>query len=283
MPDQSAKPLSYYGTAYNLSYQLDACEQAQAKVGLSGKRVLEVGGSLPRELVKDYYGASQWVCIEQEEYYQVFNAGVPGGKARAWGALSDVQDPAALGDYAVVLGSIEDLPPALYGAFDVVFSVAAFEHIHKFGLALEKMAAALTPDGRLFSFFAPIWSSFRGHHLPEITDSNGQVFSFKNDSLPPWIHLRMRPPQLYAWLLQQTDSQTAGQIVYYMYHSSLINRLFVEDYARYFAASPFTGDLSCEYEQHVPPDLQQKLESLHPGYKIFSPIGLQAVMRLRAP
>jgi cyclopropane fatty-acyl-phospholipid synthase-like methyltransferase len=41
------------------------------------------------------------------------------------------------------------------GAFDRIFSIASFEHVHTLGLALEKMHAALAPGGKLFTMFSP--------------------------------------------------------------------------------------------------------------------------------
>ena len=54
-------------------------------------------------------------------------------------------------DYEVLAGALEDLPNALYDHFDVVFSIAAFEHFLRLPAALEKMYRALRPGGRLFT------------------------------------------------------------------------------------------------------------------------------------
>ena len=55
-----------FGLTYHVPYAL----QGDALVGLRGKRILEVGGSLPRGFVLDELGAAQWVGIEEMEYWQ---------------------------------------------------------------------------------------------------------------------------------------------------------------------------------------------------------------------
>ncbi len=142
----------------------------------------------------------------------------------------------------MLAGRIEQLPAALHGQFDAVFSIATFEHIDRMPLALDAMHAALRPGGRLFALFAPIWSAHDGHHLHDVTDQRGRRFNKKRSPIPPWGHLLLTPPELHAHLLTRTDPAAAAEIVYEVYQAPSINRLFAEDYLRYFQASPFQVD-----------------------------------------
>jgi len=155
---------------YGLSYHVPYALQAEELVGLRGKRVLEVGGSLPEGFARDALGAAQWIAVEEMSY---------------WGALPSLSDgsrpaevpirrlvegtnPADLRTYEVLNGDVEDLPAGLEGHFDLVFSIAAFEHILRMSLAPDRMRAPLRSGGWLCTLFSPIWSAHDGHHLPMV-------------------------------------------------------------------------------------------------------------------
>ena len=129
--------------------------------------------------------------------------------------------------------------------------------------------------------FSPIWSSHDGHHIPTIIDSKGQKFVFnKNSPISPWEHLICTPSQLFQRLLKKTDNTAAEEIVYYTYHSPRLNRLFAEDYLRYFAISPFKACKIVETFRSPPPkELQAELERYHPGNKYFANNGFLAVLQ----
>jgi SAM-dependent methyltransferase len=270
--------LDALATRHELTYHHAYCRTAEAEVGFRGKRVLEVGGSLPRDYTIEGLGASQWVCIQEPGYFkEVRSQGFPDIDARAI-PMAALTDPEQLGDYRILLGRIEDLPACLHGRFDVVFSIAAFEHIHTLGRALELIAAALAPHGRLFTMFSPLWSAYDGHHLPQIVDKAGNTFDFSSSPIPPWGHLLMRPSTLYHHLLNHTDAATAADIIYYTYHSPHINRLFVEDYADYISKSPLQGTVVKTFRRPIPPDVQARLEALYPGRHHFDNNGLKMVL-----
>lgn len=202
---------------FNLSYHVSFAHICQELVGFAGKDVLEVGGSLPPEFVFNYLDVKSWSGIETPEYEESLQEA--GGLSHAGTILYDLKDIPKLGfkdrtleKYNFFLANIEDLPPEYYEKYDLIFSIATFEHIHKLPAALDKMFLALKPGGKLFSLFAPIWSSSNGHHLPKITDRSGQVFEFGNSPIPPWGHLLMRPPEL-CQLLPVDDEFLDGLIL----------------------------------------------------------------------
>jgi hypothetical protein len=269
---------------FDLSYHVNYALDADQVVGLRGKDVLEVGGSLPDGFVRDVLGARRWIGIEEQTYWSEITAsgGLHGTPPTA-AIPRRIADALAVDfeqGYGVFSGRIEELPAALHGRFDIVFSIAAFEHIHKLATTLDGIHLALKPGGRLFTIFAPIWSSARGHHLPRVRDQQGKVFEFNSSPIPLWGHLLMRPEEMFRFLLDHTDRATAAEMVYYVYHSSHINRLFTEDYVAYCHASSLKVE-RCEavFLAPPPPETQQRLEQLHPGRVHFANSGLRVVMR----
>jgi SAM-dependent methyltransferase len=269
---------------FDLSYHIPYCAHADKVVGLRGKRVLEVGGSLPAEFVRDYLKAARWTAIEELSYWrtvdQVENLANSPLQRRADAKLSAATPHLLERDYLLLEGAVEDAPDALDAQFDVAFSIACFEHVSRLPKALHRISRLLRPGGQLFTIFSPIWSAHDGHHLPEITDRSGRKFKFDRSPIPPWGHLLAGPSGLYEFLCKQTDAATAEEMVYYVYHAPHISRLFLEDYVNYFQQSPLevktcTGMFASE----IPAHMQSELERLHPGRTHFRFNGLLAVLQ----
>lgn len=264
---------------FGLAHHVEYAALADRLIGFKGKKVLEVGGSLPQRLVLDYFQAQQWTALEEMEYWAEtlstghvlgFPPAESGSKRRFSGAT-----PAGMQPYNLFHGRIEELPEALEGQFDMVFSIAAFEHISRLPAALEKMKRALKPGGKLFSLFAPIWSAHDGHHLPVIEDKAGNKWSFGNSPIPPWGHLLFRPAELLDYLCQKCDVETAREIVYFVYSSPHINRYFLDDYLEIVQRSGL-GVIQATpvFEVQVPDIVQQQLQLRYPGRKDFGHNGL---------
>jgi SAM-dependent methyltransferase len=275
-PIPSAEQIQTLREKYSLNYQVANVLTADVMVGLEGKRVLEVGGSLPEAFVFNELKVASWLALEEMDYYAVSGATSP-GKSNAI-PLSRLAKPPA--NYQLAHGQIEQFPSHLAESFDVVFSTSAFEHIADLATGLKRMHAALVPGGYLVSIFSPIWSSYNGHHLHSITDSQGKVFNYGKADIPPWAHLLMTPSEMRDHLRQLTDEATVQEIVFQIYKSSSINRLFCEDYISLVTASPFTVlKMDRTFESEVPPSVQETLERRYPGYRSFSNNGLRIVLR----
>jgi SAM-dependent methyltransferase len=263
-----------FGLHYHASYVVNADRMA----GFPGKRVLEVGGSLPAELVLGELGAASWLAIEETSYYDDAG-GLPAHLADA-PRLAEL--PTVLPPWQMARGAVENLPERLWGRFDLVFSVAAFEHIGRLPLALDRMYKALVPGGQLVSIFSPIWSAHNGHHLHGVTDRQGRTFTFADSSIPPWGHLLMTPPELYRHMCGLTDPEAAAEVVYQVYHAPCINRLFTEDYVEFLKTSGFRVlRLDTTYPRPVPTETQAALEARHPGRRHFGNNGL--LLHLQKP
>lgn len=269
-------PSPEFRARYGLAYQVELLEELDRRHPIAGNRVLEIGGSnLPREVVFDWLGASRWIAVDRidAEFHGQFwdihyaNQGVI--------PLSRHTDLSKLGDYALINGQAEEINPTFHGAFDLVVSITAFEHILRLDAVLEAAHAALVPGGRLLSFFFPIWSGPQGHHLREFRDKAGRVFSFVSSPIPPWGHLTKRPGEMRRLLLEHTDPESVDRMIYDIYHSPDLNRYFVEDYIFAMQSSPFTDiGLIPIGNYDIDPEIQASLERLHPGRRYFSNNGL---------
>lgn len=272
----SPEALKTYKDTFNLSGQLDMLLGIHASSPLTGKVVLEIGGSnIPRPFVFDVLKVKKWVSVDKVYSQNRTLWPLQYQDAQVIPIARDVQFD-ALSDYAILDGGIECMPHSFAGRFDAIVSIDAFEHVLKFATMLDRAYDALRPGGQLAAMFSPIWSSHIGHHLWGITDQSGRTFYIESSPIPAWGHLLMRPHQMYKYLLDHTDPQAADEIVCQVYHSANLNRLFVEDYETYLRSSLFENHSIQSFVPEVatPPEVQLELERLHPGRKQFSQIGI---------
>ncbi|MBL8644408.1 MAG: methyltransferase domain-containing protein [Rhodospirillaceae bacterium] len=259
-------------------YQAGFCADVEAKFGFAGKRVLEVGGALNRDFVLNDLRVKSWTAIQEASYWESIGRKID-DVATVDYASFDAADPKTLGPYQVITAPIERLPEKFYESFDLVVSIAAFTFIQRVGPALDKIYRALKPGGGFAMMAAQIWSSESGLFYHTVTDKMGRLFSSyglpgHTNPVAPWAHLLEQPPALYERLARHMDAEAAGNIVQELFFSRRINRLFAEDYARYFDISPFKrfGAMESNIAQRDLPDakLQKKLEALHPGRRDFN-------------
>jgi SAM-dependent methyltransferase len=269
---------------FKLSYHVNYAKICQDLVGFENLDVLEVGGSLPPEFVFNYLGAKSWTAIEAPSYAESLEQA--GGISHQGTIIPSIKNAKELkfknrqtDKYSLYLENIEDLPEEYFEQFDVIFSIATFEHIHKLPAALDKMFRSLRPGGKLFSMFSPIWSAHDGHHLPEISDRSGQQFNFGNSPIPPWGHLLMTRGEMAEYLHEKTDKETADKIVYFVYQSDHINRYFTEDYQDVIRNSPFQilrFDLT--FQTFISPEIEKQLQHIYPRQKHFSNNGISLIL-----
>ncbi len=275
-PAISLEQLKYYKDQFNLSGQLDLLLAIHSEVSLTGKVVLEIGGSnIPKPFVFDVLKVKKWVSVDQVYPHNRVFWPRQYEDAEVIPIAPDIELD-RLSDYTILNGSIEFLPLSFAGRIDAVVSIDAFEHVLKFATMLEQAYRALRPGGRLVAIYSPIWSSHIGHHLWGVTDKSGRTFYIESSPIPPWGHLLMGPPEMYRYLLGHTDADAANEIVHHVYHSENLNRLFAEDFEAFFRNSRFT---SCSIRSSVAdvvpsPEAQRELERLHPGRTQFSRIGV---------
>jgi SAM-dependent methyltransferase len=197
---------------------------ARSAVGLEGKSVLEVGGCTPpAEIAK--FRPARWDAANLD------------GKA----VESFNRQAASVG--LAGTAAIQDASQFDMGRkYDVVYSINAFEHIKPLPRAIDCMRNSLSPGGKLFSLFGPIWSGDVGHHLSVMTDV-GELH-FNDGVLAPWEHLTATPEQMHARLEKKYSKQAADRAVDFVYRFPDLNRVFEHEFLEIFTKSGLTPILT---------------------------------------
>ena len=276
----SEAQLQHFQTAFKLSYHLNYLQVCQQFVPLRGLDVLEVGGALPASLVIDHLGCNSWTAVEAPAYDHELGAANQFHR----NAQDQVHQQNHAASYTHLYLDIESIPEDHYGQYDLIFSIACFEHIHRLPQALRVMHRCLKPGGRLFTMHSPIWSAFDGHHLPIDRPARfGEAPNIQCPIFQPWEHLLLTRSQAYQALKARFDSSFAEEVIYYAYSSGHINRYFSEDYLLSFQESSFTVEQAqMSFLTHPPEDVQAKLQQRFPGYSQFANNGLFAVLANQA-
>lgn len=116
--------------------------------------------------------------------------------------------------------------------FDLVYSLATFEHVADLPGALGQIRRILRPGGLLVAVWSPIWNGFNGHHYGS-TISNPS----HHDIDLPWAHLIFSPQRLPAYLVaaEGFSSAEADRATDFIFHSSVLNHLGYSEYRQIFS------------------------------------------------
>lgn len=112
-------------------------------------------------------------------------------------------------------------------SFDVIYSLATFEHLPDFAAALSEFERVLRPGGRVIAKWSPIWNAFNGHHYGSTLSDPAH-----RDIDLPWAHLIFERESLAEYLCRGEgfSSQEADDAVSRIYESDWLNRLAVDQY-----------------------------------------------------
>jgi len=171
---------------------------------------LEIGGAFPASLVIDHLGCNSWTAVEAPSYDAEL------GEANQFHRnTTEKQRLLELGQrYRHYYCNAEDLGVDHLNQYDLIFSIACFEHINRLPLALEKMLQYLKPGGKLFTMHSPIWSAFDGHHLPiGIPDRFDTQLPQQSYIFGPWGHLLQSRSQTFSDIRSRFDSAFAEEVI----------------------------------------------------------------------
>ena len=211
-------------TLHNLNYQYRELILFHARTNLRGKSLLEIGGSLPNDLLFDHLGIESYINIESPDYIE----------AESGSAYSSLH-----GDHErrqTIFCNAEEIDKKVKSeSIDNIFSVACFEHIYDLPLALEACHSCSKRGGTLFSFFAPIYSRIdEGDHgvIPQHEKFPGK---------PIGLHLLtledQRKKLINAGIIDPKEIQHfLGKVNF----DRVPNRLLYEDYERICTESPYS-------------------------------------------
>ena len=197
-------------------YHIDFFQEHLADLPLAGKRVLEIGGGIGQVLrmLQDHEPAiDELVGINNIDYPAVD----VGRRARL--VKADV--------CAMAFAEHE---------FDLVFSLATFEHVHDLQRAVQQIHRVLRPGGLLIAKWSPIWNGFDGHHYGATVKVN-QIQAIEL----PWAHLIFDRTTLGAYLVdgEGFDRNQARQATEAIYESDWLNRQSLQAYRAAFAHPGF--------------------------------------------
>jgi SAM-dependent methyltransferase len=116
----------------------------------------------------------------------------------------------------------EDVRDLKIGDFDIILSQAAFEHILEPKDVLASMSEKLSPGGKIYIGFGPLWNAPWGdHHRTEVPFQT--VF--------PWAHLMFSEP----WIVKKLNKKYPEQPISSIAELGL-NRYSLKQYMEMFAS-----------------------------------------------
>jgi SAM-dependent methyltransferase len=232
----------------------DALEGARAARGFAGADVLEIGGAVPREIVRQL-GARSWVACD-------------------FGCDAVVEDGYEVHAIDAAALPFED------DRFDLVFSSCAFEHFADVPAVLAEARRVLRPGGALFAEYAPLFTTAHGHHLYALIGERQDLLSFEHPVLPRWGHLVLGRRQLRRFLELGWGPEAAGECDAWIFESDMANNLPEAGHRRAFWESGLAVErVATSSQGYQPsPSMQAELEVLHPDGSDFTVYGNQVVL-----
>ena len=273
----SEEQLNHFQQTFKLSYHLNYLQICQQFVTLRDLDVLEVGGALPASLVIDHLGCNSWTAVETPAYDEELGAANQFHRNRQ----DEEHQHKHATSYRHLYRDIEAIPEEHFGQYDLIFSIACFEHINRLPQALRVMHRCLKPGGLLFTMHSQIWSAFDGHHLPLKRPSRfGEPHNHHSPIFEPWEHLLLNRREAHDRLKRRFDSEFADEVIYYTYNSDHINRYFSEDYLMTFKESIFDCvEIQLTFPNQPSAELQAALQQANPGYQQFTNNGIFALLK----
>ena len=255
-------------------HHLDLLESIQRRFSLRGKNVVDVGGvNIPAELMRRL-GVRRFVCVDPVSKW---GYGCSDGKCfeKPVYKRKDFRE-AFEREFSFVLDEgIEEVGEELASTFDVAISIGAFEHVASLEQTLEALFRILKKDGHLFSYYDPIFSCAKGHHV--YINKN---YNFNNMPELDHMHLLYGPEEARRYLQGVERFEGLSEtIVQQAYFSDKINRFTLNDHLRALSGGPFNEYTILFYKvTPVPPQRWEELVRRH-GPMRYDVQGIQYVAR----
>lgn len=115
-------------------------------------------------------------------------------------------------------------------SFDVVISVATFEHIADLERVLSEIKRVLKPGGIFYTEYGPIWTGIIGHHCRNWIRE--EVLK-----IPAWGHLYMDKKEMHEYLVKDCTKEEADDICGMIYDDIWINRIGIKEMKSIFENS----------------------------------------------
>ena len=186
-----------------------------------GKKILEIGGAI--QYLFNWTKCKDWTSVEYKDYHL--------NQVHETNSNQNNEFP----NYRYTDSGWEQFYQRWKShsskKFDVIYSVAAFEHIDNLGACLDACHAMLKNDGLLYSYFSSIWSSPNGSHGFHPNELN---------VLGGHSHLMFDFTSLQTYLSTKGyDAISARNSAESLYRSPQINRYSVEQLGSIFSSTNF--------------------------------------------
>jgi len=214
---------------HGLHYQYRELIMCHARCNLRGKKLVEIGGSLPNDLLFEHLGVEAYTNIESPDYIEAESG-------RAYTQLHGEHERRN-----TIYCNAEAIDEHIEaGTADTIFSVACFEHIYDLPKTLAGCHTITKNNGSLYSYFAPIYSRIdQGDHGVIPTHE-------KFVEKPIGLHL-LSPNDQRKKLINAgiSDPHEIQDFLGNVNFNRIPNRLFYEDYEQFCTESPwFVVELS---------------------------------------
>jgi len=254
---------------FKLDYQLLQLFIFHTMCDLNGKMLLEIGGSLPEELVCGIFGVSNYINTESPDYIA----------ADGNESYSSKHSSKRESKKKTLFVNAEELSSELNNAnVERIFSVACFEHIYNLELALKQCYTITANNGLLYSFFSPIYSYLTdGHH--------GVIPNHNKFETTPWgLHL-LEPRDQRVFLEEKgiSNPNEIQQILGSINFNRIPNRLLYEDYARILTESDYyvinLDDVAPNYNIHkIHPNEVAAVRKSNPSINNLNTQGFRVIL-----
>lgn len=209
---------------------------------LRGASVAEIGGSVPIDWIEQC-GAAMWHAIDPH------------------------REPSVSGRRRVLRARAEQIPLPDAGV-DAVFSSNAFQFLD-IAATLAQVRRVLRPGGLLYAHFGPIWSAVDGHQLEYVRYGGRDLVFWRDTLLPPWAHLAYGREELAGLLATALPSDLVDLLIWHVFDSATVNRLFYEDYVTMALDSglllvELRASTHLDYELAPPAFDQRRLRDVRP-------------------
>ena len=279
----------YYKENFGLKdYHIRFYNRITSAFDFSNKTVLEIGGSnTPLQLAFEEMRVKKWICIDNPCDRKMQKHKNHYKDVKFFKYEDNVIDAMpSEHDYIVYKEFAEYMPENFFSRFDIVISLACFEHILNLALVLDRAYDVLKPGGVLLTDFGPIFSSKVGTHL-NISDEDRSFIVSQAKGYPPVLehsHLLMGYYELYSLLDKTYGEDIAFKYTLQIKHGEngfqTLNKLFYEDYL--FLVDQCKFDVKAIYpasRKEIDLEKMKALISMYPGYYRFdvNSIGIEAI------
>jgi len=251
---KSADDVKKYITDEFPDYHIDIIHSLHKEFNLSGKKILDVGGSnVSVEFMREL-GVKQFVCLDPVTKWSGFHSAkkLPTTKYGKVIYQKDMITQPLLDEYCFIIDiDIEDELDALNNYFDVIISISTFEHVTDIKKCMNTIYKYLHTGGVCHSQYEPIFSSPVGHHMYVNKEINFCLLRELDN-----IHLLYTKDQAREIIKNELNvsEDILDKILFQIYDSDVINRKTFNEHILEIMNSHF-NKYTIEYFFRTPSEL----------------------------